>query len=97
VELYCLEEDTFVADTPGFSSFDTDQMELILKENLQYAFPDFGPYIGSCQFHDCSHRAEPGCAVTRALAAGKIEKTRYESYLRLYEKASQIKLWELPK
>ena len=94
VELYRMDADTYVADTPGFSSFDTDQMELILKENLQYAFPDFGPYIGSCQFHDCSHRAEPGCAVTEAVASGAIERTRYDSYLRLYEKASQIKLWE---
>ena len=95
VELYRLGEDTYVADTPGFSSFDTDQMEVILKENLQYAFPDCGPYMGCCQFHDCSHRAEPGCAVTAALAAGEIEQTRYDSYLRLYEKASQIKLWEM--
>ena len=95
VELYRLEDDTYVADTPGFSSFDTDMMDVILKENLQYAFPDFGPFVGECQFHDCSHRAEPGCAVRAALAEGKIEATRYDSYLRLYEKASQIKLWEL--
>ena len=95
VELYRLDADTYVADTPGFSSFDTDQMDVILKENLQYAFPDFGPYIGKCQFHDCSHRKEPGCAVTAALASGTIEPTRYDSYLRLYEKASQIKQWEL--
>ena len=95
VELYTLEEDTYVADTPGFSSFDTDQMDVILKENLQYGFPDFGAFIGSCQFHDCSHRKEPGCAVTAAVAAGQIEPTRYDSYLRLYEKASQIKQWEL--
>ncbi len=95
VELYRLGEDTYVADTPGFSSFDTDQMDVILKENLQYAFPDFGPCIGQCQFHDCSHRREPGCAVTAALAAGELEPTRYDSYLRLYEKASQIKTWEI--
>ena len=95
VELYHLGEETYVADTPGFSSFDTDQMDVMLKENLQYAFPDFGPYIGKCQFHDCSHRKEPGCAVTTALAAGEIEVSRYDSYLKLYEKASQIKLWEL--
>ena len=95
VELYDLGDETYVADTPGFSSFDTDQMDVILKENLQYAFPDFQPYIGNCQFHDCSHRKEPGCAVTAALAAGEIEPSRYDSYLRLYEKASQIKLWEL--
>ena len=95
VELYRLGEDTYVADTPGFSSFDTDQMEVILKENLQYAFQDFGDYIGCCQFRDCTHRKEPGCAVTAAVAAGEVEPTRYDSYLRLYEKASQIKLWEL--
>jgi len=95
VELYCLDEDTYVADTPGFSSFDTDQMEIMLKENLQYAFPDFAPHLGKCQFHDCSHRKEPGCAVTRAVENGQIGKSRYDSYLRLYEKASQIKLWEI--
>ena len=95
VELFKLDEETYVADTPGFSSFDTDQMDVILKENLQYAFPDFGPFVGGCQFHDCSHRQEPGCAVRTALEEGRIEKTRYDSYLKLYEKASQIKLWEL--
>ena len=97
VELYALGEDTYVADTPGFSSFDTDQMDVILKENLQYAFPDFGKFIGQCRFDDCSHRKEPGCAVRAALEAGEIELTRYDSYLRLYEKASQINLWELKK
>ena len=95
VELYRLGEDTYVADTPGFSSFDTDQMELILKENLQYAFPDFGDYLGKCRFDDCSHRKEPDCAVRAAVEAGDIETTRYESYLKLYEKVSQIKLWEI--
>ena len=95
VELYDLGEGTLVADTPGFSSFDTDMMEIILKENLQFAFGDFGSYVGKCQFHDCTHRKEPGCAVTAAVAAGEIEPTRYDSYLRLYEKASQIKQWEL--
>ena len=95
VELFCLGEDTYVADTPGFSSFDTEQMDVLLKENLQYAFPDFSNYLGACQFHDCSHRAEPGCAVRAAVESGSVEKTRYESYLRLYEKSSQIKLWEL--
>ena len=95
VELFCLGEDTFVADTPGFSSFDTEQMDVILKDNLQYAFGDFGPYLGSCQFHDCTHRKEPGCAVRQAAECGNIEPSRYDSYLRLYEKSSQIKEWEL--
>ena len=95
VELYDLGEETYVMDTPGFSSFDTDQMDVILKENLQYAFPDFGTYIGKCRFDDCSHRREPDCAVRAALESGAVQPTRYDSYLRLYEKASQIKLWEL--
>ena len=95
VELYRLGENTYVADTPGFSSFDTDQMELILKENLQYAFPDFGSYLGKCRFDDCSHRKEPDCAVRAAVEAGDIERSRYESYLKLYEKSSQIKAWEI--
>ena len=95
VELYSLGEDTYVADTPGFASFDTEQMDVILKDNLQYAFGDFAPYLGNCQFHDCSHRKEPGCAVRQAAEQGEIEMTRYDSYLRLYEKSSQIKAWEL--
>ena len=95
VELYSLGEDTFVADTPGFSSFDTEQMDVLLKENLQYAFPDFGPYVGKCRFHDCAHLKEPECAVTQALREGKIQPSRYDSYVRLYEKAKEIKVWEL--
>lgn len=94
VQLYRLEEDTYVADTPGFSSFDTDEMDVILKENLQYAFPDFAEHLGKCQFHDCAHRAEPGCAIRAAAEEGTIEKTRYESYLRLYENACQVHPWE---
>ena len=97
VQLYCLENDTYVADTPGFSSFDTEQMDVLLKENLQYAFPDFAPHLGQCRYHDCSHRAEPDCRIREAVGNGEIEKTRYESYLRLYEKAEQVKLWELNK
>ncbi|MBO2527954.1 MAG: ribosome small subunit-dependent GTPase A, partial [Clostridiales bacterium] len=95
VELYCLPDGTCVIDTPGFSSFDTEQMELILKENLQYAFPDFAPYLGACRYHDCAHLHEPECAVLAALKDGKIEPTRHESYVRLYESTKEIKLWEL--
>lgn len=95
IELYSLGSNTFVADTPGFSAFDTERMELVHKEQLQYAFPEFAPYLGHCQFPDCAHRKEPGCAVRKALAEGKIGQTRYSSYERLYELASQLKEWEL--
>ena len=95
IELYRLDADTFVADTPGFSSFDTERMDLVLKEQLQYAFQDFAPYLGRCQFHDCAHLKEPGCAVREALTRGELEPTRYDSYVRLYEMAKQIKTWAL--
>ena len=95
IELYRFPDGTLVADTPGFSSFDTDEMELIRKEELQDTFPDFAPYLGKCQFRDCSHRKEPGCAVREALEKGLLEKSRYESYLRMYEAASQLKPWEM--
>jgi ribosome biogenesis GTPase len=97
VELYALPDGTMIADTPGFSSFETDRMELVLKENLQYAFSDFAPFLGKCRYQDCAHIAEPGCAVREALERGELEPSRYDSYVRLYDKMKQIKLWELEK
>ena len=70
-------------------------MELILKENLQYAFPDFAPYIGRCRYHDCAHLCEPGCAVLEAVQAGEIQPSRHASYVRLYEAAKEIKPWQV--
>jgi len=94
VELFPLGDNTQVADTPGFSSFDIEKMDLTIKEDLQYAFPDFAPYLGHCQFRDCAHVAEQGCAVRQALREGKLQVTRYESYVRLYNLAKEIKSWQ---
>lgn len=94
VELYPLGEATFAADTPGFSSFDLEQMEAIPKEELEKLFPDFGPYTDACRFPDCSHRREPDCGVLDAVRRGEICPSRHKSYLRLYEAAMQIKPWE---
>ena len=84
----------YCADTPGFASFDVEQMPPIPKEELQFAFPEFEPYIGSCRFDDCAHIKEPDCAVREALANGSISASRYESYCRLYEISAQYKEWE---
>ena len=94
VELYELGEDTYIADTPGFASFDIEMMEIIPKEELQYCFREFEPYIGKCRFNNCAHLKEPGCAVTEAVANGEIGKSRYRSYERLYELSAQHKSWE---
>lgn len=95
VELYALGENTYIADTPGFASFDIEMMQTISKEQLQYDFIEFAPYIGSCRFNDCAHLKEPGCAVTAALAEGKIGESRYSSYVKLYELTAQHKPWEI--
>ena len=95
VELFRLGEDSYIADTPGFASFEIEMMKPIAKENLQYDFQDFQDYIGKCRFPDCSHRKEPGCAVREAAQNGQLVQTRYRSYLRLYEQSAQFKDWEL--
>ena len=95
VELFSLGDDSFVADTPGFASFEIEMMKRIPKEELQFDFRDFAPYIGRCRFQDCTHRQEPGCAVREAVGAGNIAVSRHASYLRLYEQSAQIKDWEI--
>ena len=83
-----------VADTPGFSSLDLERTNPIFKENLQFCFPEFAPYLTQCRFTGCSHRTEKGCAVRQAVEEGKIHPHRYEDYLAMYESASAIKEWE---
>ena len=94
VQLIELDADTFVADTPGFSTFDITKMERISKETLAQYFPEFQPYFGQCRFADCTHRAEPDCVIRQAANAGEISATRYESYQKLYEELSLLKTWE---
>ena len=92
VELYQLSCGALVADTPGFSAFDTGH--ITVKDDLQNLFRDFESYIGKCRFLDCAHIKEPGCAVLEALDSGKLEKSRHDSYKRLYEQALEYKEWE---
>ena len=95
VELHPIRGGGYIADTPGFSAFDTGQMDLVLAEDLQYAFSEFAPYIDRCKFTGCAHVKEKGCAVRAAVEADKIAKSRYESYVRLYESVKDLKEWEL--
>lgn len=80
-ELFRVEEDSYIFDTPGFSSLELMGLE---KEELRYYFPEFTPYEGSCRFQGCVHGQEPGCAVKEAVEQGKINRERYESYRLLF-------------
>jgi len=95
VELYRLPNGAVVADTPGFSSFEEEDGALgCPPEELQYAFPEFAPYLDKCRFLDCAHVKEQGCAVLEAVARCEIARTRHESYVRLYELAKAVPDWQ---
>ena len=83
-----------LADTPGFASLEAQKLCRIPKEELQHTFPEFEPYFGQCRFTGCSHRSEVGCAVRDAVEQGAISKSRYASYLAMYEEANARKEWE---
>ena len=83
-----------VIDTPGFASFDTEELDLELKEHLPETFPEFAPYIGSCRFVGCSHTKEKGCAVLEAVRQGRVPRSRHASYLRLYNELKDLKAWD---
>lgn len=94
VELFQLDNGGFVADTPGFSTFDAVRMEKLTKENLQQYFPEIDRFFAQCRFSDCKHIKEPGCVVREAVEQGEIAKSRYESYCMLYEEVAAQKLWK---
>ena len=94
VELYRLGFGAEVMDSPGFSSFETEKLNLELKHRLPETFREFAPYLDDCRFVGCSHTKEKGCAVLDALKQGKIQRSRHESYLRLYEELKPLKDWQ---
>ena len=94
VELFDF-DNCLVADTPGFSTVDLQRYEMIDKNQLQYCFPEFKEYINKCQFTSCAHICEKGCSVLEALKDGKIEETRHQSYVAMYNEVKDIKSWQV--
>lgn len=92
VELYKF-GDGYVADTPGFSTVDLQRYEIIEKENLKFAFPEFEEYLGQCRFNSCNHLCEKGCAVVEAVKDGKISKSRHDSFVAMYNEVKDLKKW----
>lgn len=93
-ELYTLENGGKVADTPGFSTFETESYARISADDLPECFPDFRPYIGKCRYADCRHMKEPDCALRQAVRDGEVPKSRYVSYRVMLDEALQHKEWE---
>lgn len=87
-ELLAIEEDTYILDTPGFSSLELFDLE---KGELSDFYPEFAPYEKYCRFGDCSHLTEPVCGVREAVEKGQISRMRYENYRLLYEELKNRK------
>ena len=85
----------YIADTPGFSTFETNKYDIIRKEELCRCFREFEEYSYNCKFKDCSHTCEKGCGVIQAVNDGLISASRHNSYCEMYDEAKQIKEWEL--
>ena len=81
-ELFFVETDTFVMDTPGFSSMFVDNMK---PEELQQFFPEFDAFVQECRFLGCVHVGERECGVKDAVKQGSLSKARYENYRLIYE------------
>lgn len=85
-ELIPIDEESYIMDTPGFSSLYTNDFE---KEELKHYFPEMEEFFGYCRFQGCNHVNEPGCAVKEAVASGQIHRVRYEDYLEMYRELEQ--------
>lgn len=85
----------YIADTPGFSTVDIERFELIRKDELKFAFPEFEEYFGACQFNSCNHVCEKGCKVLEAVEQGIIPRSRHDSYVRMYNEVKDIKDWQI--
>ncbi len=94
-ELYRLETGGYIADTPGFSTFETNRYDIIRKEELAGCFREMAQFTDKCRFNDCSHTCEKGCAVLEAVSEGRIPRSRHTSYCNMYDEAKQLKEWEI--
>ena len=82
VRLYKIKDNSYIADTPGFSTFEITEIE---KRDLARYFKEFNQYIEECEYQDCSHIKEENCGIKKALEENKIARERYERYCKIYE------------
>lgn len=87
-EIFCAGENTYIFDTPGFSSMYLSNFE---EDELKDYFPEFDSYLGQCKFHGCVHIHEPGCRVKQALEQGEINQNRYDNYVLMYNELKNTK------
>lgn len=87
-EIIALGEDTYIMDTPGFTSLSISE---VLKEELGGYYPEFRQYESSCRFRGCAHISEPDCGVKKAVEEGNISRVRYDNYRMLYQELKDVR------
>ena len=85
-KLYEIDENTYIADTPGFSTFDISEIEY---RKLDQYFKEFKPLLENCEFVGCTHIKEQNCGIKKALEKGKIDSGRYERFCKIYEELKE--------
>lgn len=93
VELFKVNKNSYVADTPGFSTLELSYFEDLDKDDLQYCFNEFLDYLNKCRFTSCTHTCEKGCAIIKAVDENKISRSRFDSYVAIYNEIKDIKKW----
>ncbi|MEI3356082.1 MAG: ribosome small subunit-dependent GTPase A [Clostridia bacterium] len=88
IKLYEIEQNTYIADTPGFSTFDISEIEY---NELEKHFKEFREHIKNCEFVGCTHIKEEKCGIKNAIQEGKISQDRYDRFCKIYEELKQIK------
>jgi len=89
-EIFCVDDDSYVVDTPGFSSLRLPEME---KTDLRFYFPEYLELEGMCRFQGCLHKEEPQCEVKDRISSGELSKERYESYLLMLDEIQAQRKW----
>ncbi len=86
IKLYEIDENTYIADTPGFSTFDISEIE---SKELYHYFKEFGQFEENCEFIGCTHIKEENCGIKKAVENGEIDKARYDRFCRIYQELKE--------
>ena len=90
-------DNTYLADTPGFSMLDFVHFDFFDLEDLPYTFPEFRDHLGTCRYTGCTHLCEEGCSIVEAVKRGEIAASRHSSYVALYDVLKKKHKWDKPK
>ncbi len=94
IQLFRLDNNAYLADTPGFSMLDLEHFDFFDVDDLPYLFPEYEKYLFGCKYKKCTHTKEDGCEIIKAVESGKLSRVRHESYVKIFGDLKEKKKWE---